>query len=133
MTNVFDLAAISFRALQHRDEIAALWARLQPYVTMIERDYPELMPQAQRLIAEIFPEFQAGVAKEAGLGGFTVHWLQESLNRMGEHLTVDGKYGDATQDAVKRFQLAHDLTIDGWAGLETCSRLFTELAKKAAH
>jgi peptidoglycan hydrolase-like protein with peptidoglycan-binding domain len=51
---------------------------------------------------------------------YSIEWLQESLNKLvGTNLSIDGKYGTSTQEAVKQFQTAHGLTPDGWAGVQT--------------
>lgn len=47
-----------------------------------------------------------------------VKWLQEALNHLGADpkLLVDGRYGPATQRAVKVFQAAGGVMVDGIAG-----------------
>ena len=55
-------------------------------------------------------------------------WLQNALNIYQKAgLTVDGSYGPATQDAVKKFQESAGLTADGYAGLETSSMLIYKM------
>lgn len=51
----------------------------------------------------------------------TIHdaaWLQRALNKLGAvpKLDVDGIYGMGTRNAVRVFQRAHGLTVDGIAG-----------------
>jgi hypothetical protein len=48
-----------------------------------------------------------------GASGDLVVWAQEHLNGAGYHVTVDGGFGPATQDALKRFQAASGLTQNG--------------------
>lgn len=43
-------------------------------------------------------------------------WLQERLNAHGAALTIDGKVGDNTKNAVRVFQQSKGLTVDGIAG-----------------
>lgn len=50
-------------------------------------------------------------------------WIQGALNRAGYKIDVDGDYGVKTHEAVKRFQEAHGLTVDGWVGPETIVEL----------
>lgn len=56
--------------------------------------------------------------------GEDVRWVQERLIAHGITVGVDGKYGEQTEKAVKAFQLAKRLTVDGvvgpvtWAALE---------------
>ena len=65
--------------------------------------------------------------------GDSVAQLQEALIKLG-YLTgkADGNYGSATADAVKAFQKANGLTVDGTAGEETQKVLFGGKAKKAS-
>lgn len=51
-------------------------------------------------------------------------WVQVSLNKiLGLSLAVDGLDGPATIRAVKQFQSAHGLDIDGNAGALTCATI----------
>ena len=49
--------------------------------------------------------------------------LQKQLNRVGAKLFVDGDYGDATEKAVRAFQLKVGLVDDGGAGPKTLAAL----------
>jgi peptidoglycan hydrolase-like protein with peptidoglycan-binding domain len=50
----------------------------------------------------------------------TVQWLQQSLNTLIKAgLTTDGILGPRTIGAIKTFQQAHGLVVDGWAGRAT--------------
>ena len=55
---------------------------------------------------------------------FDVARLQRALNDTGEGLLVDGIFGGGTERAVRAFQRAHGLTVDGrverrtWKALE---------------
>jgi hypothetical protein len=49
--------------------------------------------------------------------------LQKSLNQHGAKLDVDGDYGDATENAVRAYQLKIGLVADGVAGSKTLSAL----------
>jgi GH25 family lysozyme M1 (1,4-beta-N-acetylmuramidase) len=55
--------------------------------------------------------------------GPAVKTLQTRLNVWGAHLTVDGNFGALTLDAVKAFQTAHKLTVDGIVGPQTWAAL----------
>lgn len=60
-----------------------------------------------------------------GSTGANVKKLQSALNWAGASLEVDGKYGPATEKAVKSFQQENGLIVDGIAGPETWSKLKT--------
>ena len=52
--------------------------------------------------------------------GVEVKTLQESLNLFfGTLLKIDGVFGDKTEEFVKKFQFACNITVDGIAGQET--------------
>lgn len=57
-------------------------------------------------------------------------WLQNSLNRLGASpkLELDGIVGAATRNAVRAFQLASGITVDGLTGPETFAALDKALA-----
>ena len=57
--------------------------------------------------------------------------LQRQLSWLGfEPGTVDGRYGPITTGAVKRFQEANDLTVDGVVGHDTRDALRASLAQR---
>lgn len=61
-----------------------------------------------------------------GSRGSDVAHLQELLNRHltpSPRLVVDGRFGPQTDGAVRRFQAAHNLTVDGIVGPRTWARL----------
>lgn len=62
-----------------------------------------------------------------GSSGPAVKALQELLNKCGYNCgNVDGIFGEKTENAVKRFQADHSLSIDGIAGEETQDALAVE-------
>ncbi|MFD8822160.1 peptidoglycan-binding protein [Streptomyces sp. NPDC059605] len=63
----------------------------------------------------------------AGGRGTSVTALQHLLNSRGQSLTVDGSFGPATTAAVKAFQKANRLAVDGIVGAGTWSRLVATL------
>ncbi|MEU4587387.1 peptidoglycan-binding protein [Kitasatospora aureofaciens] len=63
---------------------------------------------------------------QTGAGGACVSTLQTMLNTFhAGRLTVDGQFGPATDTAVRNFQAAHTLTIDGIAGTAVKNALYT--------
>lgn len=60
-----------------------------------------------------------------GSSGSEVRALQTALNERGYGLEVDGRFGPATEAAVRRFQTTEGLAVDGVAGPNTLGRLQT--------
>jgi murein L,D-transpeptidase YcbB/YkuD len=87
-----------------------------------------LVPVLTSLAKQYFPGVPNPVAVGATmLDVVTVKHIQSALNsknQAGVVLDVDGLYGAATKDAVKAFQTANKLTVDGWAGKNTQKLLF---------
>src|SRR3954451_18662790 len=54
-----------------------------------------------------------------GDDGHPVRTLQYLLRARGEGVTVDGVFGPRTEAAVRAFQTAHHLTVDGVVGANT--------------
>lgn len=55
--------------------------------------------------------------------GESVRQLQQMLKQLGYSISADGVFGSGTEDAVKQFQAAQGLEVDGVAGSATLSRL----------
>jgi hypothetical protein len=53
-----------------------------------------------------------------------VRQIQDALKRAGYKVTVDGFFGPRTEQAVRRFQDAAGLQVDGLVGCKTWARLF---------
>ncbi|MEU9048358.1 MULTISPECIES: peptidoglycan-binding protein [unclassified Kitasatospora] len=63
---------------------------------------------------------------QTGASGACVSTLQTMLNTFNAgRLTADGQFGPATDTAVRNFQAAHALTIDGIAGTAVKNALYT--------
>ena len=60
---------------------------------------------------------------QEGDTGAAVKTLQTRLNAWGATLAVDGDFGSATLAAVKAFQTAHHLSMDGIVGPLTWAAL----------
>lgn len=67
---------------------------------------------------------------------YNTEWIQESLNAVDNAgLTVDGQLGgdnSRTRQAVRKFQNAHGLKVDGFPGVQTVAVLAAERDKKEA-
>lgn len=118
-----NLLAILFKVLANKDRILDLWNKVVA-----------IIPQIRKEIDEILPGILGGGDPAAAGGGtasgFSVEWLQESLNKLDNAgLTVDGDYGALTKAAVKAFQERNGLTADGWAGAATSAKIYDLLTK----
>ncbi|WP_313884409.1 GH25 family lysozyme [Streptomyces tropicalis] len=63
------------------------------------------------------------VTVQQGSSGPAVRAVQSQLVAHGASLTVDGSFGAATDSAVRSFQSAHSLTVDGIVGSNTWQAL----------
>ncbi len=59
-----------------------------------------------------------------GSTGKDVEELQTGLKNAGYSIDVDGKYGPATETAVRQYQQKNSLKVDGVAGSETLGHLY---------
>jgi peptidoglycan hydrolase-like protein with peptidoglycan-binding domain len=60
---------------------------------------------------------------QSGVTGADVERLQGDLSRLGYQIAVNGVFDEATENAVKKFQLDHNLTVDGIVGPATGRQL----------
>lgn len=67
-----------------------------------------------------------------GSSQYDVRQVQTLLNQQGYHLTVDGKFGPATEAAVRDFQSKHGLSSDGVVGPRTWSALNGQTASTSS-
>lgn len=116
MIDIASLSGIAFRAIARKDRLAAAWEKTRPYLDLI-RGNKALWDEWMTLSDEILP----GTA--GPVGGYSIAWVQNSLNALGAHVEVDGKMGPTTVAAVKKFQQDNGLTVDGMPGIITCSFL----------
>ena len=74
-----------------------------------------------------------GVTLRSGDDGDSVRAMQTRLKALGYYKgNVDGDFGSGTVEAVKAFQRAHGLTVDGAAGPSTLNTMFSDDAKTAS-
>jgi putative chitinase len=88
----------------------------------------ELLAKAKTVIAGLqgveMSGRQAFAVINRGMSGQTVEDLQRALAAGGFYMqAIDGQFGAATEGALKLFQRARGLTVDGVAGRETFAAL----------
>lgn len=76
-----------------------------------------------RYIKHVNPYLAPTSIVRKGDRGDEVRWVQTELNECGATLKVDGVFGDNTYKAVKAYQKAHGLEIDGIVGEKTIASL----------
>ena len=54
-------------------------------------------------------------------------WLQQALKNLGYNLSIDGSYGPETERVVKEFQKSKGISVDGYAGLDTHTKIINAL------
>ena len=108
--NLNDTVGLAIRILQNHRELIRLWHELSALLTKIG-----LLPQ--------------GVSPQRASHSYDVEWVQSSLNTLDNAgLQVDGVYGPATFEAVKKYQARNHLEPDGWAGMLTMVQLEQDMA-----
>ena len=83
----------------------------------------EIIAAAQTLRDGVPSHPYPGATRRGSLGS-VVRQIQTRLTQIGYPLLVDGVFGQHTEDAVKRFQHAHGLVVDGIVGPLTWRRLW---------
>ena len=69
----------------------------------------------------------SGTYLNVGDSGTYVSWLQACLNQCGYSCDVDGQFGYGTAEALKGFQRAYSLTVDGGFGPECRTKIISVL------
>ncbi|MFD1330241.1 peptidoglycan-binding protein [Mycoplana ramosa] len=111
-----DLVAVTKRINGGRNGLADRGAYLVKAKAIIQPIAAELMQPAQE-----FPVMFRGSKGEP------VEALQRGLSMYGLPVAIDGDFGPATELAVKAFQRAQALTVDGIAGAKTFAALAPHL------
>lgn len=75
-------------------------------------------------VADFYPYFgkkypEPEITLRKGDKGTPVRWVQDKLKKAGYKVSVDGAFGAGTLSAVKKFQKAKKLTVDGIVGKAT--------------
>lgn len=95
-------------------------------VSTIQNNSPQVLDIFQKVGGTLFPNL--GQQQQVAAAAVTfdpelVKKIQEQLNKLGAKLDADGHYGPKTKEAVKAFQGANGLEVDGWAGKNTQAKL----------
>lgn len=118
---MFDVATI-FRLITLVPQLAAEAKSDHDLATKIKTVAGAAWPELEPFIKDLFPGVQPALLPAAGsllVDHTRVKRIQEALNARGAHLDADGWYGDLSKAAVREFQKANGLTVDGWAGKNT--------------
>ena len=128
---IVKLLPIVFRLVRMSSELRTATRLSQPTIDELKGALPTLIPVLKRLLNSLLPELQKQLAGGSEGSKYDVRWLQESLNKLGDNIEVDGEYGEETRVAVMRFQKKSNLEVDGWAGTVTCATIAARLDDKA--
>jgi peptidoglycan hydrolase-like protein with peptidoglycan-binding domain len=91
----------------------------------------EAPPPAVEIPAKVV--LAKGKAIGPGSKGARVKRLQKALRALGYGVgVVDGQFGPRLEQAISKFQTAHDLTADGVAGKQTVKLINRDLNKLRA-
>lgn len=69
---------------------------------------------------------------DKGDKGESVKLVQSKLSKLGYAITVDGNFGDDTDNDVRDFQKKNGLSVDGIVGADTSTMLDKKIAEKDA-
>lgn len=135
--DIFKFLPLLFRLLDLAPKIQEALRTKKPVLDILKQFAPDIISLIQGVGGTLFPNLPAESQVEVGaLKAFDqtqVRWIQDSMNKLGATpaLVVDGDYGQKTKDAVAKFQTAHALVADGWAGKVTATAIQAELNKFA--
>jgi putative chitinase len=105
-----------------RQELLGLQREIEALIAGFGVSPPATTPATTPAAAPSAPTAQPRLTR--GAQGAAVKVLQQTLQRHGfDPGPVDGDYGPRTESAVRAFQAAKGLTVDGWVGAQTWGAL----------
>jgi peptidoglycan hydrolase-like protein with peptidoglycan-binding domain len=135
MDLIITLLPLIFRAINVAPQIQQAIHSGTSTVQAVEQNAGNLLPILAQIGKQMFPGIQDNLASAAAASSMfdpsTVRWVQTALNALHvatPPLDVDGEYGPLTTAAVKSFQQANGLVVDGWAGDKTQVKLQQAIA-----
>lgn len=119
--NLASITSLVLLLLGKREELLSIVKEATELFQKIKAVWPTLADD----LTEVIPSSPPPLVTE-----YSVLWLQQSLNELtGSKLMLDGDYGAETKAAVKKFQAANGLTVDGWAGVQTQAAMVAALGR----
>lgn len=137
VTGTFDAATeSSVRAFQKQFSLTvdgvvgrATWYKIS-YIYVSVKDLAELTSEGEKLEGAVSAGGWPGVVLRTGSTGTEVEQVQFWLLGLSQYntaipaVTVDGRFGAATANAVRAFQRTAGLTVDGVVGQQTWEALY---------
>lgn len=110
-----DFVSIGLNAFGHRADISRVIALVRPIIDVVQLQLPELVPLVKSLLAAVWP----GMARDVAANGVILIAIPVADVQTLVGVKPDGVYGEATEEAVRQYQIKHGLLPDGWAGRKT--------------
>lgn len=133
---IYDHVAEGMKVWIHDDAAAdpELRYKCQPGALNRKTMMPEVTPAPPEYRYDgSNPPAEAARNLNMGKEGEDVYWLQSKLKEMGFYSgTVTGQYREGTEKAVRAYQKARGLDVDGNAGRKTLNALYNEVRKANA-
>jgi hypothetical protein len=125
-----DSALAGSSGSDHRRGTHGRWIRQGSTLVVLDFEPVAPAPPRSRRAFDIGFEAETGTTARPtlrrGSTGSAVRELQSALQRAGHNPgTVDGIFGSQTEAAVRSFQAAQSLTVDGIVGAQTWGRLLS--------
>jgi hypothetical protein len=113
------------RLIHLAPEISEIADKVKPVIELAKVVWTDIKPTVEKILND--PVVKSMLEKENEI--LDVYWLQESLNKVGFVLEVDGMYGKKTRDAVDIYRTSKNMQPTGWADPIMRAALKLDLAR----